>query len=105
MILAVVEPVVDPVVNTADQTWVVLIVAVIGAVGAVASAVIGKKNRRENKLDHGQVIEAIEKLGRSISRVHRRMDDHLEWHAGHPAEVEHVWDGDERRDHDRDDDD
>lgn len=86
-----------------DNRWVLITVAIIAAIGSVWAAWIGRANRKENRNDHAHVLTELRQIKGSVSRVHRRLDDHLEWHAGHPTEHSDEWDGTERRNEPRED--
>lgn len=106
--------------------WVLLVVAFVGAVGAISAAWITRSTRRENRIDHGEVkallenmtdgqhriegavVKLDEQTDKNLRRLHQRidkqndrMDDHMKWHIDHPENGE-GWDGEERRSEPRD---
>jgi hypothetical protein len=114
--VTVVHAAAEAVADAGTPWWVLLIVAGMAAVASIIAAFIGRQNRRENKSDHGRVIDRLDNMtdathdvaaavhdldkrtDASLRRLHDRIDGHLEWHAGHPGTTDDTeWDGAERR--------
>ncbi len=76
-----------------DNGLVMIIVAVIGAVGGVMVALI-QVMRRENRNDHAEVAQTLVQLTGIAIRTEGKVDtvkeelhDHLDWHKGEPDGV------------------
>ena len=53
--------------------------AVIAAVGGIIVAIIDKF-RKENRRDHGAVMDALDLVSNTVERVEGKVDSHIEWH-------------------------
>jgi hypothetical protein len=53
--------------------------AVIAAVGGIIVAIIDKF-RKENRRDHGAVMDALDRVSNTMERVEGKVDSHIEWH-------------------------
>lgn len=53
--------------------------AVIASVGGIIVAVIDKF-RKENRRDHGAVMDALDRVSNTVERVEGKVDSHIEWH-------------------------
>jgi len=53
--------------------------AVIAAVGGIIVAIIDKF-RKENRRDHGAVMDALDRVSNTVERVEGKVDSHIEWH-------------------------
>lgn len=97
---------------------IVIVAAIIGAVGAIFAAWVSRSQRREMRSDHGTVlhylIEAVERLGHLSGRIDEIDDEERQAHAEirealsvlqaglsahlqHHTDNEHTWRGEERR--------
>jgi len=62
-----------------DQGWALVIAAIVAAVGTIIVTVI-QQFRRENRRDHGAVMDALDRVSTTVQRVEGKVDSHLEWH-------------------------
>ena len=62
-----------------DQGWALVISAVVAAVGTVIVTLI-TMFRKENRRDHGAVMDALNQVSTTVQRVEGKVDSHLEWH-------------------------
>ena len=62
-----------------EQPLAVVLAAAITAVGTILVALI-QQFRRENRRDHGTVMDAINRVSNTVERVEGKVDSHLEWH-------------------------
>lgn len=62
-----------------DAALASIIVAVITAGSGIIVAFI-QKFRKENREDHGAVMEAIKELHTDIHEVDEKIDSHIIWH-------------------------
>ena len=62
-----------------EQPLAVVLAAAITAVGTILVALI-QQFRRENRRDHGTVMDALDRVSNTIERVEGKVDSHLEWH-------------------------
>jgi hypothetical protein len=53
--------------------------AVIATVGGIIVAIIDKF-RKENRRDHGAVMDALDRVSNTMERVEGKVDSHIEWH-------------------------
>ena len=53
--------------------------AVVAAVGGIIVAIIDKF-RKENRRDHGAVMDALDRVSNTVERVEGKVDSHIEWH-------------------------
>ena len=53
--------------------------AVVAAVGGIIVALIDKF-RKENRKDHGAVMDALERVSNTVDRVEGKVDSHITWH-------------------------
>jgi hypothetical protein len=53
--------------------------AVIAAVGGIIVAIIDKF-RKENRRDHGAVMDVLDRVSNTMERVEGKVDSHIEWH-------------------------
>lgn len=53
--------------------------AVIATVGGIIVAIIDKF-RKENRRDHGAVMDALDRVSNTVERVEGKVDSHIEWH-------------------------
>ena len=61
------------------EAWALVIAAVVAAVGGIIVTVI-QQFRRENRRDHGAVMDALDRVSTTVQRVEGKVDSHLEWH-------------------------
>jgi low affinity Fe/Cu permease len=61
------------------EAWALVIAAGVAAVGGITVALI-QQFRKENRRDHGIVMEALERVSHTMDRVEGKVDSHLEWH-------------------------
>lgn len=54
------------------------ITAVCGLIGLALKQVIAL--RKENKADHGAVMDKLNEMQEDVRHVSSRLDDHIEWH-------------------------
>ena len=54
--------------------------AVIASVGGIIVAIIDKF-RKENRRDHGAVMDALDRVSNTVERVEGKVDSHINWHA------------------------
>lgn len=62
-----------------DQGWALVISAVVAAVGTVIVTLL-TMFRKENRRDHGAVMDALNRVSTTVQRVEGKVDSHLEWH-------------------------
>lgn len=62
-----------------DQGWALVIAAIVAAVGTIIVTMI-QQFRRENRRDHGAVMDALDRVSTTVQRVEGKVDSHLEWH-------------------------
>jgi hypothetical protein len=62
-----------------DQGWALVISAVVAAVGTVIVTLL-TMFRKENRRDHGAVMDALDRVSTTVQRVEGKVDSHLEWH-------------------------
>lgn len=62
-----------------DQGWALVIAAVVAAVGTIIVTMI-QQFRKENRRDHGAVMDALDRVSTTVQRVEGKVDSHLEWH-------------------------
>lgn len=62
-----------------DQGWALVISAVVAAVGTVIVTLLSMF-RKENRRDHGAVMDALNQVSTTVQRVEGKVDSHLEWH-------------------------
>ena len=62
-----------------DQGWALVISAVVAAVGTVIVTLL-TMFRKENRRDHGAVMDALNNVSTTVQRVEGKVDSHLEWH-------------------------
>ena len=62
-----------------DQGWALVIAAIVAAVGGIIVTVI-QQFRKENRRDHGAVMDALDRVSTTVQRVEGKVDSHLEWH-------------------------
>jgi phosphopantetheine adenylyltransferase len=62
-----------------DMATASIITAAIAAFASVVVAVI-QQFRRENRRDHGTVMDVLRRVSHSMDRVEGKVDSHLEWH-------------------------
>jgi hypothetical protein len=62
-----------------DQGWALVISAVVAAVGTVIVTLLSMF-RKENRRDHGAVMDALDRVSTTVQRVEGKVDSHLEWH-------------------------
>ena len=53
--------------------------AVVAAVSSVAVALI-QRLRKENREDHGRVVDALGWVHSAVMRVEDKVDSHIHWH-------------------------
>ena len=53
--------------------------AVIATVGGIIVAIIDKF-RKENRRDHGAVMDVLDRVSNTMERVEGKVDSHIEWH-------------------------
>ena len=65
-----------------DPALASIVVAVIGTVGTLLGIAIKefKSMHRENRDDHGRVMQRLDKVQEGIEHVAERLDDHIDWH-------------------------
>jgi hypothetical protein len=61
------------------EGWALVISAVIAAGGSLIIALI-QTFRKENRRDHGAVMDALDRVSTTVQRVEGKVDSHLEWH-------------------------
>jgi hypothetical protein len=61
------------------EAWALVIAAAVAAVGGITVALI-QQFRRENRRDHGHVMDALQRVSHTMDRVEGKVDSHLEWH-------------------------
>lgn len=62
-----------------DQGWALVISAIVAAVGTVIVTLLSMF-RKENRRDHGAVMDALNQVSTTVQRVEGKVDSHLEWH-------------------------
>jgi hypothetical protein len=74
-----------------NESWVALIVASIPVIGAGVGWLIKYvlDFRKENRRDHGIVMEAINDLKVDVREVKGNLNDHVEWHLMKNKRVKH----------------
>jgi len=65
-----------------DPAIASIVVSIIGAFGTLAGIAIKefKSMKKTNSLDHGQVMQRLDKVQGSVDHVAVRLDDHIDWH-------------------------
>ena len=53
--------------------------AIIAAVGGIIVAIIDKF-RKENRRDHGAVMDSLDRVSNTVDRVEGKVDSHINWH-------------------------
>ena len=53
--------------------------AVIASVGGMIVAIIDKF-RKENRRDHGAVMDVLDRVSNTVQRVEGKVDSHINWH-------------------------
>ena len=66
------------------QPWVPIIVACITAAGAITVALM-QQFRKENRRDHGIVMDALQRVSHTMDRVEGKVDSHIDWHLKEAA--------------------
>jgi len=61
------------------EAWALVIAAGVAAVGGITVALI-QQFRKENRRDHGIVMDALQRVSHTMDRVEGKVDSHLEWH-------------------------
>jgi hypothetical protein len=61
------------------EGWALVISAIIAAGGSLIIALI-QVFRKENRRDHGAVMDALDRVSTTVQRVEGKVDSHLEWH-------------------------
>lgn len=64
------------------NTWVPVIVAVVGAGGPIV-ALIARLDRKNDK-QHGDNAEMLARIENKVDNVGERIAGHLEWHLNDP---------------------
>jgi hypothetical protein len=62
-----------------SQAWATIIAALVTATGSVL-VVLFSKMRKENKEDHGRVVNTLTVLHDDIKDVAKKLDGHIDWH-------------------------
>ena len=62
-----------------DQGWALVISALLAGVASIIVALI-QKFRKENRRDHGAVMDALNRVSHTMERVEGKVDSHIEWH-------------------------
>lgn len=62
-----------------DQGWALIISALLAGVASIIVALI-QKFRKENRRDHGAVMDALDRVSHTMERVEGKVDSHIEWH-------------------------
>ena len=62
-----------------DQGWALVISALLAGVASIIVALI-QKFRKENRRDHGAVMDALDRVSNTVERVEGKVDSHIEWH-------------------------
>lgn len=62
-----------------DQGWALVISALLAGVASIIVALI-QKFRKENRRDHGAVMNALDRVSHTMERVEGKVDSHIEWH-------------------------
>lgn len=62
-----------------DVGYASIIVAVITTIGTVLVTIV-QKFRKENKEDHGKVVEALTSLKMDVKDIDKKLDGHIDWH-------------------------
>jgi len=63
-----------------DQGLAILLAAVVAAVSSVVIAVV-QRMRKENRDDHGRVVDALGWVHSAVIRVEDKVDSHIQWHV------------------------
>lgn len=65
-----------------DPAIASIVVACITTFGGLIGLAIRefRSLRRENRADHGAVMLKINKVQKSVDRMDKRLDDHIDWH-------------------------
>lgn len=61
-----------------DPALATIIVAVITTFGFSIKEF--KSMKKNNSLDHGQVMQRLDRVQDSVDHVAERLDDHVDWH-------------------------
>jgi hypothetical protein len=61
-----------------DPALATIIVAVITTFGFSVKEF--KSMKKTNSLDHGQVMQRLDKVQNSVDKVGDRLNDHIDWH-------------------------
>ena len=67
-----------------EQPLAVVLAAAITAVGTILVALI-QQFRRENRRDHGHVMDALQRVSHTMDRVEGKVDSHIDWHLKEAA--------------------
>jgi hypothetical protein len=62
-----------------DPALATIIVAVITTFGFSIKEF--KAMKKTNSLDHGQVMQRLDKVQNSVDKVGDRLNDHIDWHV------------------------
>ena len=65
-----------------DPAIASIVVAIIGVFGTLAGISIKefKAMKKTNSLDHGQVMQRLDKVQDTVDGVSYRLNDHIDWH-------------------------
>ena len=62
-----------------DAGYATVLAAAIATFGGIIVAIIDKF-RKENRRDHGAVMDALDRVSNTMERVEGKVDSHIEWH-------------------------
>lgn len=65
-----------------SDAWAIVIAALITALGGIGAAMMTsmRKLRKENRDDHGQVMQKLDAVNEGLTYVSDRLDNHIDWH-------------------------
>jgi low affinity Fe/Cu permease len=66
------------------ESWALVIAAGVAAVGGITVALI-QQFRKENRRDHGIVMDALQRVSHTMDRVEGKVDSHIDWHLKEAA--------------------
>ena len=65
-----------------NDAWAIVIASLITAISGIFIAAVSsfKKMHKENREDHGQVMEKLDNVVDGLDSVSERLDGHIDWH-------------------------
>lgn len=63
-----------------DQGLALFLGAVVAGISSVVVALV-QRMRKENREDHGRVVDALGWVHSAVMRVEDKVDSHIQWHV------------------------